>query len=144
MKGKLFIAVIASAIVGFVQWHLVLAYCWRYIAVYDPVPHWLIVHGIEGNLWRSVLFVHDTIINVILCLPAAFVLRRMPPHRPLLYLAIAMLTGLVWNYRLLFEHPHAFSVGPNGGMFIYGLLLTLVMLPGASAVVGRLDHRRHA
>jgi hypothetical protein len=121
MKGKLLIAVIASAIVGFVQWHLVLGYCWMYIAVYNPIPHWLIVHGIEGNLWRSVLFVHDTIINVILCLPAAFVLRRMPPHRPLFYLAIA-----------------------NGGMFIYGLLLTLVMLPGASAVVGLLDHRRHA
>ncbi len=135
MKGKLFVAIVASAIVGFVQWQWVLSYCWIYIAVYNPVPHWLAVHGTKGNSFYAVLFVQDIIINVVLCLPAAMVLRRLRPRKRLTYLAIAVLTGFIWEYRWLFEYTFSPSVGY--GMLIYGALLTLVMLPGASALIGR-------
>jgi hypothetical protein len=142
MKGKLLVAIVASAIVGFVQWQVVLPYCWMYIVVRNPVPHWLIVHGIKGNLLLSTFFIQDTVINIVLCLPAALVLRRLSPRKPLTYLAIAVLTGFLWSYRLVFEHPLPLEVGY--GMFIYGMLLTLVMLPGASALIGWSDRRRLA
>jgi hypothetical protein len=140
MKGKLLIAIAVSAVVGFVQWQWLLPYCWMYIAVHDLIPHWLIVHGVKGTPLYAVLFVHDTMVNVFLCLPAALVLRRLSPHKPLTYLAIAVLTGVLWDYRLLFEHP--LPPGVAYGMFIYGALLTLVMLPGASALVTLSERRR--
>jgi hypothetical protein len=140
VKGKLLIAIVASAIVGFAQWQWVLPYCWMYIAVHDPISHWLIIHGVRGTLLYAVLFVHDTMINVFLCLPAALVLHRLSPHKPLTYLAIAVLTGFLWSDRWLFQHPLPSGVGY--GIFIYGALLTLVMLPGASALIGLSDRRR--
>jgi hypothetical protein len=139
MKGKLLIAIALSAVVGFVQWQWVLPYCWMYIAAYNLIPHWLAVHGVTSTLWYAVLFVHDTIINVFLCLPAALVLRRLSPHKPLTYLAIAVLTGFLWSQRGIFEHP--LPSGMGYGMLIYGALLTLVMLPGASALIGLSDRR---
>jgi hypothetical protein len=145
VKGKLLIAIVASAIVGFAQWQWVLPYCWMYIAVHNLIPHWLIIHGVRGTLLYAVLFVHDTMINVFLCLPAALVLRRLSPHKPLTYLAIAVLTGFLWDYRLLFEQPLPSGMGYSGvgyGMFTYGALLTLVMLPGASALIGLSDRGR--
>jgi hypothetical protein len=113
-----------------------------YIAVHNLIPHWLAVHGVRGTLWYAVLFVHDTIINVFLCLPAALVLRRLRPHKPLTYLAIAVLTGFLWSHRWLFEHP--LPSGMGYGVIIYGALLTLIMLPGASALIGLSDRRRPA
>jgi hypothetical protein len=142
MKGKLLVAIVASAIVGFVQWSQVLPYCWGYIAMHSLLLRWLVMHGIKGNLLYSVVFIHDTIINVILCLPAAFVLRRLSPRKPMAYLAIAVLTGFLWDNRLLFDQP--LSPGMSYGMFIHGMALTLVMLPLASALIGMLDRRRPA
>jgi hypothetical protein len=137
VKGKVILAIVASAIIGFIQWRLVLANCWMYIAVHNPLPHWLIVHGLKGNALRTVLFIHDTLINVILCLPAAFVLRRLHPHKPLAYPIIATLTGFIWENRVLFEHQALPSLGY--GMFAYGMALTLVMLPIASLVLSFLN-----
>ena len=129
MKGKLSIAAAVSATVGFAQWCWVLPICWMYIAVYDSTSHWLIAHGIEGRALLSILFVHDALINILLCLPAAFFLLRLRPCHLPIYLAIAVLTGLLWDYRMFVIHP-AYS-----GMFLYGMLLGLVMLPGAAAVL---------
>jgi hypothetical protein len=140
MKGKVLMAFAVSAVVGFVQWQWVLPYCWMYIAVHNLVPHWLALHGAKGAPLYAVLFVQDTLINVFLCLPAALVLRRLSPHKPLAYLAIAVSTGFLWDYRLLFADPLPSGVGY--GMFIYGALLTLVMLPGASALIGLSNRRR--
>jgi hypothetical protein len=140
VKGKLLIAIAVSAVIGFVQWQWVLPYCWMYIAVHNPIPHWLIIHGVRGTLLYAVLFVHDTMINVFLCLPAALVLRRLSPHKPLTCLAIAVLTGFLWENRWLFEQPLSGDMGY--GMFIYGALLTLIMLPGASVLIGLSDRRR--
>ena len=132
MKGKLSLAVVVSAIVGFVQWCWVLPICWMYIAVYDSTSHWLVAHGIEGRSLLSILFVHDTLINILLCLPAAYVLHRLRPRHLPVYLAIAVLTGLLWDYRMFVIHPAMFKASYSG-MFLYGMLLGLVMLPGATA-----------
>jgi hypothetical protein len=139
-KGKVILAIVASAVIGFIQWRWVLANGWMYIAAYNPLPHWLIVHGVRGNGFRTVFFIHDTIINVILCLPAALALRRLRPHKPLTYPTVAALTGFIWEYRMLFEHPAIPSL--NDGVFVYGMILTLVILPIASIVLDLLN--RHA
>lgn len=139
VKGKVILAIVASAVIGFIQWRLVLANGWMYIAVHNPLPHWLIVHGLKGNVLRTVLFIHDTLFNVILCLPAAFALRRLRPHKPLAYPIMATLTGVIWENRMLFEHQALPSL--DYGMFVYGMVLTLVMLPMASIVLGLLNRR---
>jgi hypothetical protein len=141
VKGKLLLAIVAAGVIGFIQWWGVLDHCWMYIAMYNPVPRWLIVHGVNGIWLRSVLFIHDATINVILCLPAAFVLRCLRPHQRFAYLVIAVLTGFLWEYRMLCVHP---DMSPAvDGLFIYGMFATLTMLPAAFMVLGAINGYAH-
>ncbi|MGH8155778.1 MAG: hypothetical protein ACREP0_11190 [Rhodanobacteraceae bacterium] len=85
---------------------------------------------------RTVLFAHDFIVNVALCLPAACVLCRLRPRRLALYLVAAILPGFVWEYRPVFTH---FSDYP--GAFVPGMIMTIFMLPVATLVVALLARR---
>ena len=131
--GKFLLAAVASAVVGLVLWQLFLTYCWDYMAVHIPVTRWLLEHGVKGTWLYVVLIIHDTVLNVLLSLPAAFALRCLRPRKRLAYLAIAVLTGFIWENRLLFEQPALPPVGV--GIFVYGIFATLAMLPLATVVL---------
>ncbi|MEO6923870.1 MAG: hypothetical protein ABI142_08595, partial [Bryocella sp.] len=67
------VALVLAICVGVAQFFL-LAFCWSYIDVYSPRPNWLASIGITGFTWRALLYLLDTIVNVVLCLPAALIL----------------------------------------------------------------------
>jgi hypothetical protein len=132
MKEKVFVAIVVSALLGFIHF-LASEYLWSYLVVVNPLPLWLARHGVTGDLWRTLVFTQDALINIVLCLPLVFVLRVLRPFHPWAYLAVAMLVGEAWNFRGVFAEP----LPPGLGYSIYlpGLLMTVVafVVSGAAA-----------
>ena len=139
-NGNLLFAIAASLAIGIAQTAL-LVYCWVYIAIYNPVPHWLTALGLHGMAHRTVLFSLDFLVSVILCLPAAYLLCLLRPRKRLLYLAAAVVPGFIWQYSLFFQDPAAFR---DFGQFVPGILASLLMLPAAVLVITRISRPVHA
>jgi hypothetical protein len=130
---NVFLSVAASALIGLVQTAF-LVFLWVFISVYTPVPHWLSSLGLRGAPHLAIQDALDFIVNVLLCLPAAFVISRLRPRKALLYLAVAVIPGFVWQYSYLFQHPPAMH---ELGSFVPGILSALLMLPVAALLVMR-------
>ena len=67
-------AIIAIAIGGALT--LLITWCWAYIAAMNPLPSLLSRSGLRGAGFWTVIMSIDFLINVILCLPAAWALWR--------------------------------------------------------------------
>jgi len=128
MKGKTLVTVVVSALLGFIHF-LAREYLWSHLVAVNQVPHWLYKHGVTGDLWRTLVFTQDTIINVVLCLPLVFVLRLLRPFHPWTYLAVAMVVDEAWEFRAVFAEP----LPPGLGYSMY--------IPGAAYDLGCV-HRR--
>ena len=125
-------SIAAALLIGIVQTYLLIV-CWAYIAMYTPLPQWLIGQGMNGSAFRIVLFATDFIISVLLSLPAAFLICKLPPSKPLVYLALAVLPGFLWQYS---------NVIGDGSLFqdwrhLPGALSALFMLPVAVLIMQR-------
>lgn len=136
-SDSFFIAAPVALAVGILQTVLLL-YAWDYIVVHSPIPSWLATHGVTGFSWKAVLYAQDWLINIVLCLPAAYVLCKLRPRKTFIYLLLAVVPGFLWQYRLVFTDPAAFS---NAMVFLPGIFLAAFMLPAAVALV-RLAQRR--
>jgi hypothetical protein len=56
---------------------LILIWCWAYIAAYNPLPSLLLGTGLRGSVFLAGLAAADFLINLCLCLPAAWALWRL-------------------------------------------------------------------
>ncbi|MBD8871688.1 hypothetical protein [Rhodanobacter sp. DHB23] len=130
-SDNLFVATLVAFVVGILQM-VFLLYAWAYIAVHSPIPSWLATHGVTGLSWKAVVYAQDWLINIALCLPAAYVLCKLRPRKLFIYLILAVVPSLLWQYRLAFFDPQAFS---NFTAFLPGALLAVFMLPAATAIV---------
>jgi hypothetical protein len=140
MPKQLALSILAAIAVGVAQTVLLLT-VWAYIAAYSPLPAWLLSLGMSGPPWRATIFALDSVINLVLCIPAAYVLCLLRPRRLALYLAAAVVPGFLWQYRLVFEDPSAFSpLAP----FLPGILTALLALPLATLVASRVVRRENA
>ena len=140
LSKQLAFSILAAIAVGVVQ-TLFLITVWAYIAGYSPLPTWLLSIGMSGLPWRATIFALDSVINVVLCIPAAYVLCLLKPRRLGLYLTAAVLPGFLWQYRLVVEDPSAFSpLAP----FLPGILTALLILPLTTLVTSRVVRRENA
>ena len=130
-SDNFFMAASVALAVGILQTVLLLC-LWAYLATYSPIPLWLVSHGVTGLSLRGTLSIVDWIINILLCLPAAYVLCKLRPRKLPLYLIFAVVPGFLWQYRLFFIEPAAFS---NFTALLPGILSAMFMLPAATAVV---------
>ena len=137
-SDNLFIATAVALAVGILQ-TILLLYLWGYIAIYSPIP-WLVAHGVTGLSLRGILSIVDWLINIFLCLPAAYILCKLRPRKLPLYLILAVVPGFLWQYRLVFVQPAAFS---NFTAFLPGILSAVFMLPVATAIVRLAQRRRN-
>ncbi|MBB6241572.1 hypothetical protein [Rhodanobacter sp. MP1X3] len=119
---------------------ILLLYSWNYLAVYSPIPSWLATHGITGFSWKAILYAQDWLINITLCLPAAYVLCKLRPRKIFVYAVLAVVPSFLWQYRLVFVDRAAFS---NTMAFLPGILSTAFMLPAAVALVRLAQRRRN-
>ena len=127
------ISISAAILIGLAQTFLV-TWCWAYIGMYTPLPRWLIEQGITGSSLRAILFVSGFVVSVLLCVPAALLLYRLRPKKLWLYLALAVLPGFLWEYRIVLGDS---TLHRHWDLFLPGALATLFMLPVAAFVVQR-------
>ena len=125
---------VASIVVGIVL-ALALVWCWAFIAANNPLPGLLIKNGLSGAGFWIVITSTDFIINLILCLPAAWVLRQLGrnirANTALAVIAFAA-TGAIVVGLPLFSYELRIGVQ-------YALLLA--SLPIAVWLLSRLDRR---
>lgn len=138
-SDNFFIAASVALAVGILQTVLLL-YLWTYMAAYSPVPLWLVSHGVTGLSLRGTLSIVDWIINISLCLPAAYVLCKLRPRKLPVYLIFAVVPGFLWQYCLVFIDTASFS---NFTAFLPGILSAVFTLPAATAIVRLAQHRRN-
>jgi hypothetical protein len=132
--GKVSAALAAFAI-GICQMYLLL-FCWMYIQLYSPVLPWLIGHGVVGVGLRLLLFVTDSILSIVLSIPAAALLLWLRPRNLWLHLPLAVLPSFLWQNRLLLSGISA----PIGfAKFLPGILSELFVLPVAVFVLLRIS-----
>jgi hypothetical protein len=131
-------SLVAAALLGIAQMYFVMI-LWGYIGAYTPLPRWLLTLGLKGTALHAVVFLSDSLLNVIFCLPAAYAICRLKPPRLAVYLILAIVPGFIWQYRLFFPDT---SLLKNWTMFVPGVLLYLVPLPLAALLLRRaLVHR---
>jgi hypothetical protein len=146
VKGKLRAAMVVSVVVGVAQAQL-RAHIWSHIASTNPIPYWVLKHGVRGDFFFALMFIQDVIINATLLLPVALVLRLLTPSRIWTYLAIACLAGFAWEYRDIFNQP---ALPPGVGLAFYvkgyaqGLLITIIAFVSAGAFIQVLSRTRSA
>ena len=138
-SDNFFVAALIALAVGILQ-TILLLYAWDYLAVHSPIPSWLATHGVTGFSWEVLLYAQDWLINITLCLPAAYVLCKLRPRKTFAYLVLAVVPSFFWQNRLVFVDPAAFS---NTMAFLPGILLTAFMLPIAVALVRLAQRRRN-
>ena len=138
-SDNFFLAALIALAVGALQ-TILLLYSWNYLAVYSPIPSWLATHGATGASLKAFLYAQDCLINITLCLPAAYVLCKLRPRKIFVYLVLAVVPGFLWQHRLVFVDPAAFS---NITAFLPGILLTGFMLPAAVALVRLVQRSRN-
>jgi hypothetical protein len=139
-SDNFFMAASIALAVGILQ-TILLLYLWTCMATYSPVSTWLVSHGVTGLSLRRIVFIVDWLINISLCLPAAYVLCKLRPRKLPVYLIFAVVPSFLWQYRLVFIEPAAFS---NFTAFLPGILSAVFMLPVATAIVRLAQLRRSA
>jgi hypothetical protein len=133
LLNRFSMSLVAAALLGIVQMYL-LTILWGYISAYTPLPRWLLTLGLKGTALHTVVFLSDSLLNVIFCLPAAYAICRLKPPRLTVYLILAIVPGFIWQCRLFFTDT---SLLKNWAMFVPGVLLALVPLPLAALLLRR-------
>jgi hypothetical protein len=97
------ISLVSAAVIGLANYY-VLVFMWGYIAMYSPLPQWLVGAGLSGGELRAVLVPFDLLVSVLLSLPAAYLICRLRPSRLRWYLSVAIVVSVLWGNRTLFEN----------------------------------------
>ena len=110
--------------------------------MYSPLPRLLVDIGLTGASWRAVLWLIDMPINIVLALPAAFLLTRLHPRNLSLCAAAAVLPIFVWRSRLIFFD----EIDPRVSLTVFqpGWAMELLMLPLAIVLLAMLRRSRGA
>jgi len=102
----------ASVLIGIVQWMFALT-CFAYITVYEPWTMWLIAHGVTGPALTFITYLLSFIIATVLFLPGAYAICKLRPKKLIIYTALAMLSFILWENRLLISEPERLTLfGP--------------------------------
>jgi hypothetical protein len=135
MKDRaLFISTVCALVVGLAQTFLALR-CWNYIEMYSPVVRWLFGMGLRTAGIHAVAHPLDLLTNILINIPAAWVLSRLRPERIRLYVILAVIPSFVWLNWNLVGVPFPM---PSVGEMAWGWLQELISLPIAVWLVGRI------
>ena len=124
------IATLLSIAIG-IGFMLLVLYAWPAIAAYNALPAWLAQAGLSGTAWYGALTVQDFAINLLLAVPAAWLLRRLGRARLRFHCALATLT-----FATAFTVAAGLPVFSAGGLIVAGWLLMLAALPLATWLLG--------
>jgi len=125
----------------------ILAQLFGRVLVPNPVNLWLLEklaktgHEVE---YKIAIYSHDFLIYVIVAVPFAVVLSRLPPKNSWKYLLVALATSLVLQYWAPITDPTALANLAKLWQFYVGLGISIVGLPLAFAAVSAVSNKRLA
>ena|SRR3990167_6006040 len=131
MKDNLPISLVAAFVVGAVQLGALIHF-WTYFPIYSPITPLGISAWIHGSFSWPTIFVIDTIINLILCLPAAWVILKLRPQRWVIYLVVAVVPGFLWQFENFWLDPSLFQ---QWRMFLPGAITAALTLPASFLIL---------
>jgi hypothetical protein len=134
------LSILAAVFIGLVLTIFVIA-ARAYIQIYFSITNWLIPLDLSRALFITSVYIYDLFLNILLCIPAAYLLSRLQPQKLALYLALAVLPGFIWQHSNLFTNPTTFSPFLT---YVPGITMALLMLPLASLAVTWARRRRNA
>ena len=135
MKDRaLLISIVIALVVGLAQSYLALC-CWNYIGMHSPVVRWLFGMGLRTTGIHAVVHPLDLLTNVLISIPAAWVLTQLRPGRIRLYVIAAVMPSFVWLNGSLIGVPFP---KPDVGLMAWGWLQELISLPIAVWLVVRI------
>ena len=128
---------IAATLIGIAHF-IFLTFCWKYISIYvSHIPRALIFE-ISESLKFSLF---DIIVNILLSIPAAYLIYKLQPRKLLLYMALAIVPSFLWlNINLIIE-PSSFLEYVPWYTFLPGWLYLLFSIPIAILIIHRLTIR---
>ncbi len=138
MKKQLTASIVISLVLGYAQFAM-LVFLWSFIARYSPLVKWCVAIGLHRASIHAVVYVADLLTNIVLSLPAAWVLVILRPPKLALYLALAVLpVFLLTNAPLFFDHVFSTMVllawtNELAALPIAAYLLRTLMKPGSPA-----------
>tara|TARA_R110000744_G_scaffold53416_4_gene114103 strand:+ start:225 stop:644 length:420 start_codon:yes stop_codon:yes gene_type:complete len=91
-------SLILSALAG-VIYFVLLGYIWTYIALYNPIANWLTVNFPQSEWLYPLLYLHDSLINLVLAFPLALLIYSLRPKHYFLYIAVALVPSVALNHR---------------------------------------------
>ncbi len=124
---SLAICVLISFALGIAQTYLLMV-VWGYLAVNSPLLEWVLGMGLRGASLRAVVYPIDFLTNVVLSLPAAFVIVRLRPAKPLLFLVAAVVPSFIWLNLHVLGTSELAQFWPS---FMFGWVQQLFALPAA-------------
>ena len=139
-NSRLPFSISAAVAIGLAQ-TLLLVLSWQFIAAHSFFPTWLALQGVTGLIWRAAILLYDTLINISLSLPAAYLLTQLRPRRIIFYLVSAVVPGFIWQYNSLIFERAALS---NLATLIPGILSALFTLPLATFLIFAFRRRENA
>ena len=112
------------------------------VLVFNPINEWLLENlaraGHEVG-YRIAIYSHDFLIYIIVAIPFAVVLSRLPPKNNWMYLLVALATSLVVQYGVLFSDLSRLISVAGHWQFYVGLGMSILGLPLAFAAVTALS-----
>jgi hypothetical protein len=102
-SNKIF-PIFISVILG-VVYFLLLAIAWAHIPNFNPITQWLLDNLAATSWYRSLVFIHDLLLNIILGFPLAALIYYLRPKNYILYLALALLPSFIWTHSVWINNP---------------------------------------
>jgi hypothetical protein len=131
MKDNLPLSLVAAFLIGAAQM-IALTVFWALFPAYSPITALDLSAWIHGAWLRAAVFGIDAVMNVLLCLPAAWAILKLRPGRLALYLMVAVVPGFMWQYQNLWMAP---SQVEDWLVFLPGAILAALMFPASVLVV---------
>ena len=130
-------SIIAATLIGLAHF-IFLTFCWKYLSIYvTEIPLHLnleISDSLKFNLF-------DIVVNILLSVPAGYLIYKLQPRKLLLYLTLAIVPSFLWlNINLIIEPSSFFEYVP-WYTFLPGWLYLLFSIPIAILIIHRLTIR---
>lgn len=108
----------------------------------NPINQWLLEYlakaGHEVGYFVAI-YAHDVLLYIIVAIPFALLLSRLPPKNEWKYLFVALATSLVVPNWILFAEPSRLAILAEHLPFYVGTVISILGLPIAFAIVTTLS-----
>jgi hypothetical protein len=138
MKQQRELIKLLAATLSGVAYIYVLSLMFGHVLVPNPINQWLIEDLAKtGNElgYNVAIYTHDLLVYVVVAIPFAVMLSRLPPKNAWKYLLFALGASLLSQYWILIAEPSRLVTLVEHWQFFVGLGISMTGLPIAFALI---------